>query len=147
MTGSAGRIAVALIRWGRRFWKPLALGVGLAVAAALLYLHDPATSSIFPPCPFRTLTGLRCPGCGTLRALHQLFHGNLLAALRLNPLMVLSLPWLGYWFCAELVHRASGYRLPTARTRPGLVWMLLVVILTFWVVRNIPCYPFLFLAA
>jgi hypothetical protein len=108
----------------------------------LLSACDPATSAIFPPCPFRALTGLRCPGCGTLRALHQLLHGNLLAALRLNPLMVLSLPFLAYGLLDEVVYQASGYRLRRARIGAGAIWLLLVVILAFWGLRNIPCYPF-----
>mgnify|MGYP000133981413 CR=1 FL=1 len=70
-----------------------------------------------------------------------------MAALRLNPLMVLSLPLLAYCFVGDFVHEVSGYRLPTLRIGPGPVWVLLVVILTFWIVRNIPCSPFVLLAA
>ena len=147
MTRSARQSAVAILRRLRDCWKPLVLGAGTAAGLALLFACDPATTSIYPPCPFRTLTGLRCPGCGTLRALHQLLHGNVMAALRLNPLMVLSLPLLAYCFVGDFVHEVSGYRLPTLRIGPGPVWVLLVVILTFWIVRNIPCSPFVLLAA
>ena len=38
----------------------------------LLELFDPATSGVFPPCPLHYLTGWYCPGCGSLRAIHQL---------------------------------------------------------------------------
>jgi len=69
-----------------------------ATALVTLYFHDPAAAGFFPPCPFHYLTGLHCPGCGTLRATHQLLHGHPLAALDLNPLMVLSLPFLAYAF-------------------------------------------------
>ena len=108
----------------------------------LLYWRDPATASIFPVCPFHALTGLDCPGCGSLRAMHQLLHGNLLAALRLNPLVVLSLPLLAYCGLADFVGRTSGYRLPPGRGRAGYIWLLLAVIVAFWFFRNIPCYPF-----
>src|SRR5438445_13753970 len=70
----------------------------LCVLGALLYfIFDPTKVSIFPPCLLHQVTGLDCPGCGAQRALHQLLHGNLIAALRLNAMFVLSLPlWALY---------------------------------------------------
>jgi hypothetical protein len=128
-------------------WKELLLA-GLAVAGlALLYARDPAVSSIYPCCPFRALTGLCCPGCGSLRCLHQMLHGNLLDALRLNPLTVLALPVLIYCFLGDLLSRASPCRLPRMRVGAAWIWLLLAVILAFWILRNIPCYPFSLLAA
>ena len=142
METAVRRPAAAALTRARQLWKLLLLGVCLAGGLVLLAACDPATSAIFPPCPFRALTGLRCPGCGTLRGLHQLLHGNLIAALRLNPLMVLSLPFLAYAFLEEIVYRASGYRLRRARIGAGAIWLLLALILAFWVLRNVPCYPF-----
>ena len=55
-------------------------GVILA-AGVLVYLVDPAGSRAFPPCPSPWLTGFHCPGCGTLRSLHRLLHGDLAGAL------------------------------------------------------------------
>ena len=60
--------------------------VAAAAGVAMLAVFDPATSGVFPPCPVRYLTGWYCPGCGSLRAVHQLLHGNLRAAWAMNPL-------------------------------------------------------------
>jgi len=57
----------------------------------LLTIADPATSPIFPPCPWRAATGWLCPGCGSARALHALLHGSVTDALRLNGLAVAAL--------------------------------------------------------
>ncbi len=38
-------------------------------------------------CTFHALTGLPCPSCGTTRGFLALAHGDLLAALRMNPLL------------------------------------------------------------
>ncbi len=62
-----------------------------AVAAArsaltFLYSFDPALTGLLPSCPFRLVTGLLCPLCGTLRAAHALLHGHLAAASHYNTL-------------------------------------------------------------
>lgn len=123
-------------------------GAALAalVGGVLLFVFDPATSAVFPPCVFHALTGFHCPGCGTSRALHQLLHGNLPAALSLNPLTVLSLPLLASWCVWRWARRAKQ------RGRPGVdlpavwIWTLLGVILLFSVLRNVPFPPFTRLA-
>jgi len=120
--------------------------VGLAGAAAFLFLFDPARAGLYAPCPFHALTGLLCPGCGSLRALHQLLHANLSAALALNPLMVLSIPFVLYlfwrdWRASRGAPCDSGSAIP-----PWMIWSVLAIILGYWVLRNIPCYPFDLLA-
>src|SRR6266478_6212704 len=64
----------------------------LIASAAVLYFFNPAQFGFYPICFFYKTTGLLCPGCGTLRALHQLLHGHFEAAFRFNPLMVSSVP-------------------------------------------------------
>ena len=91
---------------------------------------------MYPPCPFRYATGLLCPGCGTLRGLHQLLHGHPLAAFRLNPLMVLSLPPLA-WVALATV-RARLWGRPRRRVRsPWLAWAVLAVVLAHGILRNL----------
>ena len=46
----------------------------LAVAALLVfgfiyYALDPSQSGVFPRCTFLTLTGYKCPGCGSQRSM------------------------------------------------------------------------------
>jgi hypothetical protein len=63
-----------------------------AAFAIVLFVLDPATAGFYPPCLFRTVLGMRCPGCGSLRAVHQLLHGDLAAAWALNGPVVVALP-------------------------------------------------------
>jgi hypothetical protein len=67
------------------------LGFVLA-AAAVLFFFDPATAGFYPPCLFSALFGRDCPGCGSLRALHQVLHGNLGTAWALNRPIFLAMP-------------------------------------------------------
>lgn len=124
----------------------LAAGAALLGAGTLLFLFDPAASGIFPPCPFHALTGLYCPGCGSLRALHQLFHGNVLAALGLNPLMVLSLPFILYSLVAGGLSRRGVRLLPVYSLRSWQAWSILVLVVIYGLARNLPLYPFSLLA-
>ena len=62
---------------------------GVALAAALL-LRDPDQPGAWPRCPFLALTGVPCPGCGGLRALHDLLTGDVVAALSSNAWAVLT---------------------------------------------------------
>jgi hypothetical protein len=127
-------------------WKAAGITALVLACLAILFLHDPAGSTLYPRCPFHTLTGFHCPGCGTLRALHQLLHGNLAAAFGLNPLGVLLFPFLGYGLLCTIVRRANGRRLPTVFIPAVWIWVLLGVILAFWVLRNVPFYPFSWIA-
>ena len=127
-------------------WRFVALGLAALPCLALLYFRNPEDSSLYPPCLFYALTGLHCPGCGTLRGLHQLLNGNLLAAFGYNPYMMLALPVLGYAYLAALLLSVSGKRLPTVFLPPALIWGLLAAVLAFWVLRNVPVYPLTVLA-
>ncbi len=62
-----------------------------AMAAAVLFQFDPSRSAFYPGCMFHRMTGLLCPGCGSLRACHQLLHGHWAAAFHDNPLLILTL--------------------------------------------------------
>jgi hypothetical protein len=111
----------------------------MATAVALLYQSDPASGQLFPDCPFSHFTGLHCPGCGSLRATHQLLHLQWLAALRLNPLFVLSLPVLGL----AALGQGPVYR---AFLHPRTPWVTAAILGAYWVLRNVPCAPFCYLA-
>lgn len=129
-----------------RILKLAFVSVLVCVALFVLFVFNPASSSIFVPCPFHRLTGLYCPGCGSLRAIHQLLHGNLPAAFGLNPLMVLSLPFLGYWFISCGVLAVRNRPLASIIIPSFCIWLILVIILLFWILRNIGAYPFTLLA-
>lgn len=127
-------------------WRFVALGLAALPCLALLYVRNPEESGFYPPCFFYALTGLHCPGCGTLRGLHQLLNGNLLAALGYNPYMLLALPVIGYAYLSALLLSVSGKKLPTVSIPPTLIWGLLTAIVAFWILRNVPLYPFTVLA-
>jgi hypothetical protein len=122
-----------------------ALLSGLA-GIIILRVYDPATTGIFPPCPFHYLTGLYCPGCGSLRAIHQLLLGNFREAWALNPLTVLFLPFVTYGLASEALVRLRGRGLPHVFLPAIWIQALCVLVILFGIVRNLPFHPFSLLA-
>ena len=117
----------------------------VAIAAVVLYRFDPAKGGLFPPCPFRVLTGWYCPGCGSLRALHQLLHGNLRRAFAFNPFAVVTLPFLMYGAASYAWFEMRHARMPRVLLPGWTIHGLAVAVIVFGIVRNLG-YPFSLLA-
>lgn len=118
----------------------------ICTAALALAVFDPATSGVFPPCPLLALTGWYCPGCGSLRAFHQLLHGHLRNALAMNPFAVLSLPFLIYGLASYSSVVFRGRYLPRIFLPAAWIRALCLAIVVFGIMRNLPGYPFWLLA-
>jgi len=113
----------------------------------IYFLFNPSEHSFFLPCPLHYATGYHCPGCGSQRAIHQLLHGNVQNAFWINPLLVLTLPILIYAF-AQKAHNYvfnTQYRVGIFYSKTFIYGYFGIAIL-FWVLRNIPHYPFTLLA-
>lgn len=109
---------------------------GTAYTAAV----DPNTSHAFPWCPLKLVTGLDCPFCGSLRAVHSLSHGNIGEALGHNALFVLSVPYLlAFW--VTWLARDLGHPAPNLRLRRGALVAVVVVASGFMIARNLPWAP------
>lgn len=125
--------------------KPLTvvlIWLSLAVGSTYLFIFEPGKSGLFLICPFYTVTGLACPGCGTTRGLHQLLHGHVGAAFRFNPLMMVMLPFLLYVLVRHTYLVMRDLPIRGNQLNPKYIWLLFFVIVTFWIIRNTPFYPF-----
>lgn len=114
------------------------LVVGLAGISAMVLARNPLETTVFPPCPLRAATGLWCPGCGATRASYLLFQGDLASALRFNAMWVVLAPLVVYQAVA-FVGEAFGVRwLRRIPLTQPVIAALLVALLGFGVVRNLP---------
>jgi hypothetical protein len=116
---------------------PVGALVVAAVAAAVVATVDPNESGHYPSCPFLMLTGLYCPGCGTLRAAHALLHGDLTGAVDMNALAVLAIPVVVASWSAWLRRAVTG-RPRSWLAPPWFPFGVLVVLALFAVARNVP---------
>lgn len=114
-------------------------GIGGAAlgAAALAYigLNDPhRTGALFPPCPFRLLTGWYCPGCGGLRMTHDILHADLSAAVTDNVFLLAGLPLLALWWLWRRTRKRPAFTVP-------VVIVIAVAAAAWTVVRNTAGFP------
>lgn len=135
--GDRGRLASTAIA---------AVGVTALVAA---HLVNPSRDHWLPKCPFHELTGLWCPGCGSTRAACALARGDVFDAIRHNALFVpalLLLVWVwGSYAVRSFVPTTADRRwarnpLTTLR-RPWSLAGLAVLVVVFFVLRNVPGAP------
>lgn len=105
-------------------------------------LRDPNVPGSWGECPFLHLTGFACPGCGTLRAIHALGHGDPATAMSRNPLLLIAAPLLVLAWVLSVRRAWTGE--PARRRLPMWLYHLIPVgVALFWVMRNLPGFGFL----
>jgi hypothetical protein len=137
--GDVVPVAVLTRHLGPERAVPASLAIGAVCGCALIALVDPNESGRYPLCPTRSLLGIDCPACGTLRGLHALSRGRLGTALDHNLLLLAAVP-IGLVVWWHWVRAAAG--IPTRPvTMPRWVVPAAIVLATvFAVVRNLPIH-------
>lgn len=126
----------------RRALLPLAIGgAGLALALGVQLVFDPFRTHI-PLCLLNHLTGLECPGCGAIRAVHALLAGDPLLALRNNALVTVAIPLVGLGLLAWAARRVRGKLTDLLPSRTVLLVLVAIAVL-YAVLRNLPMFWFL----
>ena len=108
----------------------------LLVLGVVYFALDPSTSGIFPRCVFLSMTGYKCPGCGSQRAIHALLHGDVIGALWYNAFLLIAIPWIALCLFAES-RRVRNPRQYARLNSPLLIWLFLAMLLLWWLLRNI----------
>lgn len=122
-----------------RAWHTAAPVLAAAGAAALVVLRDPHVPGLWPTCPWLAMTGTSCPACGAMRGLERLVHGDVVAAIGHNALLVPTLAVLAWGWLTWATDRHPRFgrwpALPRPRWLPRTVALLVAI---FWVARNLP---------
>jgi hypothetical protein len=107
-----------------------------------LFFVNPEKKTIFP-CFFHFATNLDCPGCGMTRSLYSLLHFNFWQAFRYNPLLFLIIPISTYFGITGYIYLITGkwFKLKLTIPKP-VIFCLVVVVVAFVILRNIPIPPF-----
>jgi hypothetical protein len=125
--------SVQLIQLLKKYGIILIVAAFMLIVATILFLFNPEQVSFYPRCPFNWLTGYKCPGCGSLRGIHALLHGDFARAWELNAALFFALPAilffaLSRWYPAgSIADRIVGSQY-TSR-------VVLMAILGWWIAR------------
>lgn len=106
------------------------------VGAVLFYVFVP--SEYWPRCWWLLLTGTKCPGCGTQRAIAALLSGDIYGAASYNPILVVGIPYflLSIWCdCGKNTH--LKYRTRNLFFSAKALKITVVVIIAYWIGRNL----------
>ncbi|MFI9718791.1 DUF2752 domain-containing protein [Streptomyces sp. NPDC052396] len=122
----------------RRLAAPLGVAALLGSAAGFVGVVDPHRPGRYPACPLLAHTGLYCPGCGGLRGLYALVHGDLPGALAANALAVAGYAAFAVLWTVWTVRTLRGGEGLALALRPGHRWALGSVVALFTVLRNLP---------
>ncbi len=110
--------------------------LGAAMGLFIYGRFNPETSNLFPKCIFLQLTGYKCPGCGSQRAIHSLLNLHPAEAFGYNALLVSMLPILGLLVFAS-IRRKSHPKLYSALNSLPFIIFLLCITIIWWILRNI----------
>lgn len=111
----------------------LVLVLGL-VLVTLYYALEPSSGGL-PSCLLLRLTGFRCPGCGTQRAVHALLHGDFAQGIAYNYSLLFTVPILALYIGDAL----WGEKTPRLRGflhHPLVILSLVLILLAWWILRN-----------
>lgn len=126
------------------------INIGLLVAftglAILFFVLNPAEHQIFPRCVFNALTGYYCPGCGSQRAIHSLLHLDLAGVVSYNILFIPAFLLLSYHYSFRVINNIFNSKLPNIFYFKSTPWIIFGVVVVFFILRNLPIYPFSILA-
>ena len=123
----------------------LCAGAAALCGAVYLYFHDPYSYPL--PCLFYLATGFYCPGCGSGRACYSILHLRFADAFCYNPLMTILLPLIGLYIAARAVDWViTGGDHIDGKQSVNVLVGILVVVLVYGILRNIPIFPFTLLA-
>lgn len=122
-------------RHRRRLFVAAAAALAAVLALCVLYAFDPAATSWMPQCPSHWLTGYDCPGCGTLRAVHAILHGDIAAAWHYNAAVFFAVPLaIALAVAPHTGPRSCLRRLADSRWTP---WAVFAALVAWTLVRNL----------
>jgi hypothetical protein len=90
-------------------------------------------------CPFKSLFGLPCPGCGLTTATGQLLHGEFMASLHTHafaPIFVFSfLVMAVVLFLPEKQRESTITWIAKVEQRTGITSLILSALMIYWAIR------------
>lgn len=117
----------------------LIVGIILLLILILIYkFFNPQQYNLFPKCPFYAITGYKCPGCGSQRAIHYLLNFDLHNAWRQNFLLIIAIPYIITGLIFEYQKHPTPKMLQWRKILFGYkaIIIVFIIVMSFWIIRN-----------
>ena len=108
-------------------------------AVGTVFLAQTSKVFIGLECPIRAVIGIQCPGCGSSRCIRAIGNGDLMAGMRYNPFLTVSLLGLAVFGLLGVSSPVAASKLTNFLRSHQQIFVTLLVIATivFTVARNI----------
>lgn len=124
----------------KRFLKVTSMLAAVLAAGIVYYL---ISDFVTLKCPIHFFTGLYCPGCGVTRMCIHLIELDIYAAFRSNCAVFICLPFLTVFFAVRTYGYIKTGKYLCNTPMKIMLYALIVVLVAFGVLRNIPAFYFL----
>lgn len=112
--------------------------VGFISGLGYLYFNSPFEKAFVFKCPTKYLFNwMNCPGCGTLRMMYSLMHGEVKSALSYNPAAFFLLPLLFWFILNNFTCMLIGREIRRAKLSVNANRLIIFGVIVYWVGRSI----------
>lgn len=109
---------------------------GLLFLILIIYYFLHHTFGVAIPCMFKEITGFYCPGCGITRMLFSIIKLDFYQAFRYNPfIFLLLIIYIGFLLIKIIIKIISNKDI---KIPEYVYYILILLLLIYWVLRNIP---------
>lgn len=116
----------------------LCIAFVVIIGGIIYFNYNPEEHLFFPKCSFLSLTGLKCPGCGSQRTIHALLHADINSAFSYNALIILSIPYLLILITGKIARFFNpSSKFAVSLNHPYVIRSFLIIVILFWITRNI----------
>ncbi len=120
--------------------------IGVLILGAVYFEYDPINNLLFPKCPLYATTGIYCPGCGSQRATHALLHLDIPGVFSSNILFLPALLVVFLHYSIAISNHFLGTTYHSILDKSKAPWVIFIIVVLFFILRNIPYPPFSYLA-
>ncbi len=120
--------------------------LAILILGYLYFKYDPINNLLFPKCPLYATTGVYCPGCGSQRATHSLLNFDISGVFKSNILFLPAMLIVGYHYSITVINKFIGKNYFSILDKSNAPLVILVIVVLFFILRNIPVEPFTYLA-
>lgn len=106
------------------------------IVGGIAYFVITSLTGLYIPCPFRLITGYKCPGCGITRMILYLVEGNIYGAFEANQFVFLLLPGILLYGCCRAGKYIKSGEEGFSFAETVVLGVVLLGALIFGIIRN-----------